>query len=195
MTMRAAQLGIPAPATIAIPHGRHARTALPLAARQLGAGPYIIKPRQMAMGTSVLKADTAEQLTAAVDLAAWSGTGHIIQAFEPCDGDVRAYYAGGQVIAAQLRVPAPGRYLANVSQGATASACTIPDDIAVMTCRIAGSLNASLMTVDWLLTRRGPMLGEWSPGVGGFADLPDPERTIVADAHFGWARQRYQETR
>jgi hypothetical protein len=107
MAGRAARLGIPAPATIAIPCGRHGQAVVPLAVRQLGTGPYIIKPRQMAMGTGVLKADTAEQLAAAVDLAAWSGTGHIIQPFEHCDGEVRAHYADGEVIAAQRRVPAP----------------------------------------------------------------------------------------
>jgi hypothetical protein len=64
-----------------------------------------------------------------------------------------------------------------------------------MTCRIAASLNASLLAADWLLTCRGPILGEWSAGIGGFADLPEPERTKVGDAHFGWARKRYQETR
>jgi len=195
MTGRAARLGIPAPAAIAIPYGRHARAVVPLAVRELGTGPYIIKPRQMAMGNGVLKAGTAEQLAAAVDLAAWSGTGHIIQAFWPCDGDVRAYYADGQVIAAQLRVPAQGGYLANVSQGGTATTYTLPEDLAAMTCRIAASLKASLLAVDWLLTRCGPMLGEWSAGVGGFADLPEPERARVGDAHFGWARKRFQETR
>jgi len=194
MTMHAAQLGVPAPATIAIPYGRHGRTAVPVAVREIGNGPYIIKPRQMAMGTGVLKADTAEQLTAAVDLAAWSGTGHIIQAYRPCDGDIRAYYADGQVIAAQLRLPAPGGYLANISQGGTAAAATIPDSLAAMTCRIAASLDATLLAVDWLLTDQGPVLGEWSTGVGGFADLPGPERARVGDAHFGWARKRYLES-
>jgi ribosomal protein S6--L-glutamate ligase len=194
MTMHAAQLGIPTPATIAIPYGRHGRAVIPVAVRELGNGPYIIKPRQMAMGTSVLKADTAEQLTAAVDLATWSGTGHIIQAYLPSDGDFRAYYADGQVIAAQLRVPAAGGYLANVSQGGSATAATLPDGLADMTCRIAAGLGATLLAVDWLLTGQGPVLGEWSPGVGGFADLPDPERARVGDAHFGWARKRYLQS-
>jgi hypothetical protein len=193
MAGRAAQLGIPAPATIAIPGGRHGQAVVPLAVRQLGTGPYIIKPRQMAMGTGVLKADTPEQLAAAVDLAAWSDTGHIIQAFHACHGDIRAHYADGQVIAAMLRVPAPCRYRANVSQGGTPAACTCPEEIAAMTCRIAASLKASQLTVDWMITDRGPMLGEWSAGVGGFADLPEPERGKVGDAHFGWARRRYQE--
>jgi ribosomal protein S6--L-glutamate ligase len=195
MICRASSLGVPAPATVAVPFGRYARTVIPAVERELGPGPYIVKPREMAMGFAVLKVDTIEQLTAAIDVTAQTGTGYIVQAFEQNAGDMRVYVAGGEPVAAQHRTATDGGYLANVSQRGSASASPCPDGVAALCHRIAASLDASLLAVDWLLTPRGPVLSEWAAGLGGFADLPEPELTRVGDAYFTWARKRYHQTR
>jgi hypothetical protein len=44
-----------------------------------------------------------------------------------------------------------------------------------------------------MITPAGPVLSEWSTGIGAFAELPEPDMTVVGDAHFRWARQRFSQ--
>ena len=186
---RASSLGIPIPPTVTVPFGRYARLALPAVTEQFGAGPYLLKPRDMGMGFGVLKADTAEQLAAAIDLCAGADQTFIVQPFLPNSGDLRTYVVDGRVVASQLRRPTPGNYLANISQGGTGSAAA-HEQVAKHCARIVESTGASYLSIDWLLTEGGPVLNEWGTAVTSFAGLPEPERSQVADAFFAWAGGR-----
>lgn len=189
---RAAGLGVPTPPTVVVPFGRYARLAVPAVKREIPAGPYIIKPRDMIMGIGVLKVDTVEQLTAALDIGAGADQGFLVQRFLANSGDLRTYVVDGEVVASQLRRPAPGNYLANISQGGSGSAVE-SDDLAEMCRRVASSLDASYLCIDWLMTDDGPVLNEWVTAVAGFSGLPEPARAKVADAFFGWVARRFDE--
>ncbi|MDT4991397.1 MAG: ribosomal protein S6--L-glutamate ligase [Actinoplanes sp.] len=191
----AASLKIPTAPTVCVPAGRYARTALPLVQQHIGAGPYIIKPRELGMGVAVLKVDTAEQLQAAIDIAAQSGIGYLVQPYLPNAGDTRVFIVGGTIVAVMQRTPAPGTYRANTSQGAHSSRGTEHQQIHGMSQTIARSLNAACLQVDWLMTPRGPILNEWSSGFGGYSALVEPDRTQVGDAFYAWARSRLNHRR
>jgi ribosomal protein S6--L-glutamate ligase len=184
----ARHLGLPAAPTVAVPFGRYARTALPLIEAEIGAGPYILKPREMGMGFSVLKVDTREQLAAGLDLTAQSGTAYIVQPYLPNDGDVRVFVVGGQVVTSDHRRPAPGSYQAGASQGGAGSAGPATTRMTEGSIRVADSLDAACLQVDWLLTADGPIVSEWSAGFGGHLALPAAERARWSAAYFNWAR-------
>ncbi|MFE7774653.1 RimK family alpha-L-glutamate ligase [Streptomyces sp. NPDC057445] len=185
MYHHAGTLGIPVLPSVSIPFGRYARRALAtVSARLDGADGYLVKPREMAMGYGVLKADTFEQLTAAIDLLTPGALGCIVQPFRPNSGDVRVYVHNGTFVAALLREPAEGSYLANVSEGGTGSALPgeVPAEVSGMSERLARSLDAPYLCVDWLLSPAGPVLNEWMTISAAYEDLPEPQRSRVEDA-------------
>ncbi|MFK3983033.1 RimK family alpha-L-glutamate ligase [Micromonospora sp. NPDC050397] len=187
----ATRMGLHTPATVAIPFGRYARMVLPLVEQQIGSGPYVVKPREMGMGFGVVRVDGIQPLSSTIDVVGQTGMGYIVQPFLANAGDLRVYVIEGRVIATQHRVPKAGMYLANVSQGATSAPDLRDPEADRLSLQIAESLGAACLQVDWLLTEQGPVLNEWSTGFGGFSALPEPQRTRVSDALFGWARRLY----
>jgi glutathione synthase/RimK-type ligase-like ATP-grasp enzyme len=186
-------LGIPTARTIAVPFGRYARRVLDEVERELGPGPYIVKPRDMSMGIGVLRVDSAQQLAAAIDIASQTGSGYIVQPLLENTGDMRVFVADGEVLASMTRRPAPGGYLANISHGASLDATDDHLKVAKSCQRIAQGLTAEWMCIDWLMTSSGPVLNEWCTAYGGFTILPEPARTRVADAFFLWIKKKFGE--
>jgi glutathione synthase/RimK-type ligase-like ATP-grasp enzyme len=193
LLQHAAGLGVPTLRTIAVPPRKFARRVIPEVERELGAGPYIVKPRELGMGVGVLKVESDQQLAATIDIVSTTGTGYIVQPFLPHRADMRAYVVGGRVVTSLSRKPRAGGYLANISQGGSAE---VNDDhllIEEMCHRIAGSLNAEFLCIDWLMTESGPVLNEWSTASAGFTVLPEPQLTLLANEFFGWIRQKFGE--
>ena len=186
IAQRAATLGVPTPESIAVPYGRHARSVLPLVVDRLGRGPYILKPREMGMGFAVQKIDTFQQLSSAIDMVAQAGVGYLVQPYLPHTADTRVYLVEGVIIAALHRSTGAGAYMTNVSQGGVGSVVRGWDDVEEQCLRIATSLQASCLSVDWLLTDSGPVLDEWSTGFGSFPD----QEPAVGDAFFSWVRSQ-----
>jgi ribosomal protein S6--L-glutamate ligase len=182
MYQHAGSLGIPVLPTVVVPFGRYARRALPVAVREIEGDTYLVKPRSLAMGIGVLKAESGQQLTAAIDLIAPSGLGCIIQPYLAGASDVRVYVSQGEAIAALRRQPATGSYLANVSQGGAASRFDLDSEVTGMSERLAHSLAADYLCVDWLVSERGPVLNEWMTISAAFEDLPEPDKSRVAVA-------------
>ncbi|MEV6421691.1 hypothetical protein [Streptomyces sp. NPDC051662] len=182
IAQRAATLGIPTPASLAVPFGRHARSVLPLVEAHLGQGPYILKPREMGMGFAVQKIETFQQLSSAIDMVAQAGIGYLVQPYLPHSADVRVYVTEGTIIAALHRTAGKGAYMTNVSQGGVSSALPGWKDVEEQCLTVARNLRASCLSVDWLLTDSGPVLDEWSTGFGSFPSR-EPK---VGDAFFSW---------
>lgn len=189
MMHRAASLNIRTAATVAVPPGRFARSVLPVVQRIIGDGPYILKPRELGMGISVLKTDTMEQLRSALDIAAQSGIGYIVQPFISNQGDCRVYMLDGNIVGSQLRLPPQSGYLANISQGGSGQPAPDLTPVRQQCCRIAEDLQATYLCVDWLMTEEGPVLNEWGTALAGFSGLPEPDRTAVADVFMGWVKR------
>ncbi|MFE7097365.1 ATP-grasp domain-containing protein [Streptomyces erythrochromogenes] len=186
----AAALGVPTIDTVGVPPGRYARRAIDEARLALGSGPLVIKPRELSGGTGVLRTESDQQLAAAVDIVAQTGAGYVIQPYLVHHGDMRVYVADGQVVCSLTRRPRKDGYLASVSQGGSIEVNKDHDLVAEHCERIARSLNAEWMCIDWLMTDSGPILNEWSTAHGGFTMMPEPERTQVANAFFGWIRRK-----
>ncbi|MFB7271976.1 RimK family alpha-L-glutamate ligase [Streptomyces sp. NPDC056244] len=190
----ATTLGIRTPRTVALPFGRYARKGLDVVRKEIGEGPYILKAREMGVGFGVLKLDGYEQLRAAVDIVSQTGQSYIVQEYLPNTGDLRVAMVEGKFAASMLRRPAEGAYLANITQGGSASAN--PDVAAVLgdVERIVADLRAGYLCVDWLLTEDGPVLGEWGTAMAEFSSMPEPARSQLADAFFPWVeRLLYEE--
>ncbi|GAA3486430.1 MULTISPECIES: ATP-grasp domain-containing protein [Streptomyces] len=190
---RASVLGIRTPKTVALPFGRYARRGLDVVREEIGEGPYILKAREMGTGVGVLKLDGFAQLRAAVDIVSQTGQNYIVQEYLPNRGDLRVAMVEGKFVASMLRTPAEGSYLANVAQGATATAN--PDVTAVISDveQIVADLQADYLCVDWLLTENGPVLGEWGTAMAEFSTLPEPARSQLADAFFAWVDRLLSE--
>lgn len=194
MQLHAAGLGVPAMRTVAVPAGRFARRAVAEVTRALGPGPYIVKPQEMSMGIGVLRVESDQQLATGLDIAAQTGAGYVVQPMLEHAGDMRVYVADGEVVSSLTRRPRPNGYLASISQGGSLEVTGDHRLVADHCKRIAHSLDAEWLCVDWLMTASGPVLNEWSTAHGGFTLLPEPERTLVADAFFGWIKRKFDES-
>lgn len=187
MIGRAAQLGLAVPKTVALPFRRHAREGLAVVRREIGDGPYILKARESGTGFGVLKVDTFEQLRSAVDIAAQTGKGYLVQEFLPNTGDLRVAVVEGEVVTGMLREQVAGRYLSNIAQGGEATPDTDLSGVLDDCLRVVGALGADYLCVDFLITERGPVFGEWCTVMANFSQFPEPARTDLADAFFRWA--------
>jgi [lysine-biosynthesis-protein LysW]---L-2-aminoadipate ligase len=142
-----------------LPHPRtcHVRGSRPFAAVST---PVVLKPRHGSWGRHVTLCETEAELTAALDRVrdeSWYVEhGALVQDLVPLsDSDLRLVVAGGEVVGAIRRVPAPGEWRTNVALGAT----RIPVDPparAVELARVAArAANAALVGVDLLPTGDG----------------------------------------
>ncbi|MGI8306030.1 ATP-grasp domain-containing protein [Saccharopolyspora hattusasensis] len=187
MIGRAAQLGLKVPKTVALPFRRHAREGLEVVRREIGGGPYILKARESGTGFGVLKVDTFEQLRSAVDIAAQTGKGYLVQEFLPNSGDLRVALVEGEVVTSMLREQVIGRYLSNIAQGGNASPSADFSAVLDDCLRVVRTLGADYLCVDFLITEQGPVFGEWCTVMANFSQFPEPARSELADAFFHWA--------
>ncbi|WP_370121721.1 RimK family alpha-L-glutamate ligase [Streptacidiphilus sp. MAP12-33] len=189
----AAGLGVPTIGTLAVPAGKYARQVIPEVQREFGSGPYIIKPRELGMGVGVLKVESDQQLTSAIDIVSTTGTGYIVQPFLPHRADMRVFIVDGRVVTSLSRKPRPGGYLASISQGGSLEVNDDHLQVEEMCHRIGRNLDAQFLCVDWLMTDSGPVLNEWSTASAGFTLLPEPQLTVLSDAFFGWIKRTIED--
>src|SRR5262249_17273100 len=148
----AARCGAPTVPTLQLPYGVHIRRAMDLVVARLGPGPYILKPRSLGMGYAVARAENEQDLRAIGDLAAQPAFDFLDQARLPIKGHLRVHPLGGEIIAALLRQPKDGGYLANIHQGGHAAVFDPPGEIAALSKRIARELDAEFLALDWFMT-------------------------------------------
>jgi ribosomal protein S6--L-glutamate ligase len=190
MCHHAGNLGIPVLPMVTVPFGRYARRVLNVVRREFPGDSYLVKPREMAMGFGVVKADSFEQLTATVDLLSSSGLSCLVQPYYPDAHDVRVYVYRGKAIAALSREPANGSYLANVSQGGTGHTTELDSEVARMSEQLAQSLLSDYLCVDWLISPAGPVFNEWMTISAAFEDLTEPKKSEVAKAMTDYLKER-----
>jgi ribosomal protein S6--L-glutamate ligase len=134
----------------------------------------------------VLKVDTAEQLRAAVDIAAQTGKGFLIQEYLENTGDLRVAVVDGRIVTSMLREQLVGNYLSNIAQGGQASPNASFGAVAEDCLRVVEDLGASYLCIDFLVTERGPVFGEWCTVMANFSQFPEPARSELATAFFDW---------
>lgn len=185
MYQHAGNLGVPVLPVVAVPFGRYAGRAVHAVRCAFGDdSAYVVKPRELAMGFGVLKVDSLGQLKASFDLLAASGLGCIVQPYLPHTGDLRVYVHQGEAVATLLRQPEADAYQANLSKGGSVGPQQEPPEVLRMSERLARSVAADYLCVDWLLTPSGPVFNEWMTVAAAFEDLPEPQRGKVATALF-----------
>ncbi|WP_368662733.1 IMP dehydrogenase [Kitasatospora sp. NA04385] len=108
-----------------------------------GGGPVHRQTARTGYGPRGTEGQHHEQLSAAVDLAAQTGTGCLVQPYLPNGGDLRAHVVAGEVITGQHRIPAEGNHLVGASQVTSGRAVTEDTLVAAADRRRDGQVKAS----------------------------------------------------
>lgn len=139
------------------------------AAANLGGFPVVAKPDVGSQGSGAAVLHDAGSLSAYADFLASRGEDALVQPFLDESSDVRAFVAGGRVVAAMSRTPAEGDFRANVHRGAKAAALDPAGPWAGPAAAAAGMLGLRVAGVDFLRHRGRLLLLEVnaSPGLHG----------------------------
>jgi hypothetical protein len=179
MACHAAKLGIPVVPMLALPFGPYAQGVMAHVAK-LGEGPWMLKPRELSSSQAVLKADTLQQLRAAIDIAAQGGGAYIVQPDLLNDGHLQVLMVDASVRGCTLLRPAQGLASEALGQGEDLQTIDPPEQIKLLCHRLCDSLKARHLSIDWLLTPKGPMLTEWSTA------LSASRSPVRIEAFFDW---------
>jgi RimK family alpha-L-glutamate ligase len=143
---RLARAGIPHPRT------EHRRTLSALRSVVL---PVVLKPRFGSWGQDVFRCETAEGLSEALreiaDRPWFRRHGVLVQELLPTPAsDLRTVVAGGRVVGAASRAPAPGEWRTNVSLGGRLLRAEVTARAESLSIAAARALGADLVGVDLL---------------------------------------------
>ena len=173
-----AQHGLPIPPTLTVGSATFLEGTVP----EMGDYPFILKPFYGTHGRGMMLLDTPTSLTSAVDALCDFHHDHIIQPFirEANGVDIRVLTVGGEVIAAMKRSAPPGEFRANIHQGASGEAVSLPDAYNHLAIAAAAALDLEIAGVDILETNDGPVILEVNPSPG-FEELESVTRINIAD--------------
>ena len=177
LTSRVMRLsGVPHPQTWHIAEG------MPIAAPEL---PLVLKPRFGSWGRDVSLCRTQAELDNELDRLRFRGWfrehGVLAQKLVPPQGwDLRLIVAGGRVVGAARRTPAPGEWRTNVALGGVTEPTEPPALARALALSAAAAIGADLVGVDLLPTETGYLIielngavdfrPEYSLGVGDVFD-------------------------
>jgi RimK family alpha-L-glutamate ligase len=179
------------------------RCLLPHPATQLAHGPrpavtlrppLVVKPRFGSWGRGVTRCDDAPAVAAALAEARtrpwYAAHGALVQELVPPSGyDLRLVVAGGRVVGAVSRVPAPGEWRTNVALGAARYPvpCPPPEACAVAEAA-AAAIRAALVGVDLLPDGRGGWTVLELNGAVELTEAYGLRRDVFAEISFELAR-------
>ena len=173
------QHGLPIPPTLTVGSTTFLEGTVP----EMGDYPFILKPFYGTHGRGMMLLDTPTSLTSAVDALCDFHHDHIIQPFitEANGVDIRVLAVGGEVIAAMKRSAPPGEFRANIHQGASGEAISLPDKYNHLAIAAAAALDLEIAGVDLLETNDGPVILEVNPSPG-FEELESVTGINIAGA-------------
>ena len=130
--------------------------------------PVIVKFANSSQGRGVFKADSKEELLSLVGDMQKTKEPILLRQFIPNDGDFRIITLGYKAIGAMKRIPVPGNYKANISQGATAKAVDLGKchEIVEIAERLSKLTKIEIAGVDIVLDKETgkPYILEINPG-------------------------------
>jgi RimK family alpha-L-glutamate ligase len=143
----------------------------------------VIKPIFGSMGHGIVRvSDPDAALRVLRALAQVRAVFYVQRALDHRGRDVRAFVVGGRVVAAIERIAASGDWRSNVSRGATARACDLPDAWAAMAVRAAAAVGADYAGVDLLPDADGSVFVLEVNGIPGWQGLQTATGIDVAGA-------------
>lgn len=170
------EAGLPTPRTIACERFDDALAAFEVLGRDV-----VIKPLFGSEGRGMVRvsdADLAYRTFRALELAR---SVFYLQEYVPHGGrDIRAFVVGGRVVAAMARQG--NGWKTNVAQGARVERLDLPSDVAEMSCRAAGVVEAAYAGVDLLPAADGRLLVVEVNGIPGWQGLQRTTEVDIAGA-------------
>ncbi len=140
----------------------------------LGGPPYIIKILQGSQGNGVIYADNKYSLTSVLDTLNFLGEEVIIQRFieESKKSDYRVLVLYGEIIGGMKRKAPKEDFRSNVHKGGTCTKVDIPQELKDLAIKAVDILGLDFAGVDFILTKRGPVIIEVNstPGFKGMEE-------------------------
>jgi|GEM_PF-345270 len=193
---RCRQAGLPIPATVVV----RQLDQLAAAVRQLGPGPWVVKPAMGSQGRDIALVDTLDELVRHF-AARWEEDRNeifLVQEFLAADGgrawDLRVFVLLGEVLGAMKRISPADEFRSNFSLGAAIEPVPLSEELKHLARQAAAVLDLDMAGVDIMLPARGPVIIEVNanPGWEGIAGAMARERRDFATAflevlerHFG----------
>ena len=148
--------------------------------------PVVIKPVDMFGGIAVQIVNSAEQLSALLEILTFCNREFIAQKKFKIVSDCRVYVADFEFISCLKRIPKDSSGLGNIAKGATSSVFLPPPNIIADSIKLARKINSSFLCVDWFELENGDFIFSEVETAGGFVQLPTEDRRKVAQKLFRW---------
>lgn len=140
-------------------------------AEQLGGYPLVLKLLESTHGAGVVLASDRKAASSMLDAFDSLNQGVLVQEYikESGGADVRAIVCGGKLVAAMTRTPAEGEFRSNLHRGGTPVAVKLTPTELDVVIRAAKAVKLDVAGVDFLRSKRGPLVMEVnaSPGLEG----------------------------
>ncbi len=144
---------------------------LPLLIKLLHGPPVVIKLLESTHGMGVILAENMRTAVSIVRAFQREGIKVMVQEFirEARGEDIRAFVVGGRIVASMRRQAQEGEFRSNLHRGATAIPELLSANERELVLRAAQIVGLDVAGVDFLRSRRGPLLMEVnaSPGLEG----------------------------
>jgi ribosomal protein S6--L-glutamate ligase len=138
---------------------------------KVGSVPLVMKLLQGTQGQGVVLAETRKAAEAVMSAFRQLDADIMVQEFikESAGTDIRAFVVGNEVVAAMRRIASEGEFRSNVHQGGETVAIELSKQEMQVALDAAKILNLSIAGVDFMRSKRGPLVLEVnsSPGLHG----------------------------
>ncbi len=138
---------------------------------KVGSVPLVMKLLQGTQGQGVVLAETRKAAEAVMSAFRQLDADIMVQEFikESAGTDIRALVVGNEVVAAMRRIASEGEFRSNVHQGGETVAVELSKQEMQVALDAAKILNLSIAGVDFMRSKRGPLVLEVnsSPGLHG----------------------------
>jgi len=138
---------------------------------KVGSIPLVMKLLQGTQGQGVVLAETRKAAEAVMSAFRQLDADIMVQEFikESAGTDIRALVVGNEVVAAMRRIASEGEFRSNVHQGGETVAIELSKQEMQVALDAAKILNLSIAGVDFMRSKRGPLVLEVnsSPGLHG----------------------------
>ncbi len=164
---------------------------LPLLIKLLHGPPVVIKLLESTHGMGVILAENMRTAVSIVRAFQREGLTVMVQEFikEAGGADIRAFVVGGRIVASMRRQAQDGEFRSNLHRGATAVPEALSANERELVLRATRIVGLDVAGVDFLRSRRGPLLMEVnaSPGLEGIEGVTGVD---IAGHIIRWVEQK-----
>lgn len=167
---------------------------LPLLIQLLHGPPVVIKLLESTHGMGVILAENQQTAISIIRAFQREGIKVMVQEFirEAKGSDIRAFVVGGKIVASMKRQAPAGEFRSNLHRGATATVEPLSASEQSLVLRAAKVVGLNIAGVDFLRSRRGPLLIEVnaSPGLEGIEGTTGID---ISGEIIRWVEKRVRE--